>query len=272
MKLLVLSETFIPSTDLPDLSPVVKDYRKYSSKRGPHQLIKELNAVLDRELVVISDIPAAKITALVNFARKNGSKTLFLSPDPEQNLVRPGIEAMFVDTDPSKISDYLKAVPALEIRKDQEPLYISVVLDSDALLALRSVVNKKLGMGVGVGVDLSVLKEYLHHVTLMHSNSLDFKSLKHWNTLKELKDTEMEIKVLALHHTNNAATEPVEGVVFSVSLGQHDSLVFSGIPHITGWLPKKVAPVESIRYLKEDLLTKIELTPPLVIKGRVTLH
>jgi len=153
-------------------------------------------------------------------------------------------------------SHYSQCSPGKEFRKDREPAYIAVNLDEGSKKQLRALALEK------VSPDEQI-KEYASHITLMHINSLkDQQTLQLWQAVKDCIGQKVEVKVTEVHFDEKSS------VVFRVDVG--DIHVQSGVPHITGILPKNMLPVVSISLLNEKTLPKVEMFHDLIVHGTVS--
>jgi len=148
-------------------------------------------------------------------------------------------------------------MPMLDhVPKKSEPLFICLELSKDDQALLES--------HIPVDFDRSGRK-FMSHVTLMHSNDLNDTTTEKWNYLKYLakNNTVIAVTVDKIYTTNNT-------LIFGVSLAE--DIVFSKKPHITGYLPKELKPVESLKLMSmidKQIALNINLNLKVNVNGKM---
>jgi hypothetical protein len=121
-----------------------------------------------------------------------------------------------------------------------EPLYIALLVNDKDLLKRKIKINIK--NLVENKVNEKETKEYLHHLTLMHSHGLRNNRVL-WDRLKNLRHEPFTV------HVQSIVTQGLN-IVLKCSLMDLDHIVLSGYPHITGYITKDESPYISVSILK----------------------
>jgi len=111
-------------------------------------------------------------------------------------------------------------------------------------------------------------KEYLHHLTFMHSNVLR-KKRQLWDRLKDLRNEEVTIRVKSVVTSEN-------NVVLECSVDDLNHTVSSGYPHITAYIDKEKSAFYSVTILKQlfedevdESIKQLVLDDEIVLKMKI---
>ena len=135
-----------------------------------------------------------------------------------------------------------KEVPDYNPIQEPEPLYYGLFPPSEMKDWMKTVIREL----NEVSNDTSTT--YLGHTTLMHSSDIG-KNSALWNELKQMSkdDKTLELEIYGYVTTNKDTIVVLVRVIDNLGKTHY---VNSGIPHITGVLPRKVKAYESVNILK----------------------